>query len=195
MGRRTQKRNGHFTPLKKRRPYRRKGDNAVEQPPVTSKSTVWLDGFNNLLEVLCLFLLWVTRASSQHLSVVRNWFRFLSADIPISLRSPDCDHSKGNRPEIKEHFWKRRWRSLQRLRQERGTGCKHNIESVPQTVTSLFLEQEIRVLNLGSVKSDALLPTAHHRCDISSKATVLSERNDRDLGLENSLHAWAYYSE
>ena len=39
-----------------------------------------------------------------------------------------------------------------------------------------------------------MLPTARHRCDISSKA-VLPGRNDAEMGPGNSIHASAYYSE
>ena len=48
---------------------------------------------------------------------------------------------------------------------------------------------------LGLVKPDTVLPTARHRCDISSKGAVLRERNDAEMGPANSLHAPAYYSE
>ena len=40
-----------------------------------------------------------------------------------------------------------------------------------------------------------MLPTAHHRCDIPSKETVLLGRNDAEMSPANSLHASAYYSE
>ena len=48
--------------------------------------------------------------------------------------------------------------------------------------------------NLGPVKSDTVLPTARHRCNISSKGAVLPGRNDAEMGPANSLHASAYYS-
>ena len=44
-------------------------------------------------------------------------------------------------------------------------------------------------------KSDTVLPTARHRCDISSKEAVLPGRNDAEMGPANSLHASAYYSD
>ena len=44
-------------------------------------------------------------------------------------------------------------------------------------------------------KSDAVLPTARHRCDISSKGAMLPGRNDAEMGPANSLHVSAYYSE
>ena len=40
-----------------------------------------------------------------------------------------------------------------------------------------------------------VLPTARHRCGISSKGAVLPGRNDAEMGPANSLHASAYYSE
>ena len=49
--------------------------------------------------------------------------------------------------------------------------------------------------NLGPVKSNTVLPTARHRCDISSKEAVLPWRNDAKMGPANSLHASAYYSD
>ena len=53
------------------------------------------------------------------------------------------------------------------------------------------LEREIRGSNLGPVKSDTVLPTARHRCDISSKEVVLPGRNDVEMGPANLLHASA----
>ena len=63
-----------------------------------------------------------------------------------------------------------------------------------RAVTRSSLEREVRGSNLGPVKSDTVLPTAHHRCDISSKGAVLPGRNDEEMGPANSLHALAYYS-
>ena len=40
-----------------------------------------------------------------------------------------------------------------------------------------------------------MLPTAGHRCDISSKEAVLPGQNDAEMGPANSLHALTYYSE
>ena len=57
------------------------------------------------------------------------------------------------------------------------------------------MEREVRSSNLRPVKSDTVLPTARHRCDISSKEAVLAGRNDAEMGPANSLHASAYYSE
>ena len=48
---------------------------------------------------------------------------------------------------------------------------------------------------LRNEKSDRVLPTARHHCDISSKGAVLPGRNDAEMGPANSLHASAYYSE
>ena len=44
------------------------------------------------------------------------------------------------------------------------------------------------------MKSDTVLPTARHRCDISSKGAVLPGHNDAEMGPANSLHVSAYYS-
>ena len=62
-------------------------------------------------------------------------------------------------------------------------------------VTRSSLEREVWGSNLGPVKSDTVLPTARHRCDISSKGAVLPGRNDAEMGLTNSLHAPAHYNE
>ena len=64
-----------------------------------------------------------------------------------------------------------------------------------RAVTRSSLEREVRGSNLGPVKSDTMLPTARHRCNISSKGAVLPGRNDAEMGPANSLHASAYYSE
>ena len=56
------------------------------------------------------------------------------------------------------------------------------------------LERLGRGSNLRPVKSDTVLPTARHHCDISSKGAVLPGRNDAEMGPANSLHASAYYS-
>ena len=66
---------------------------------------------------------------------------------------------------------------------------------VGRAVTRSSLEREVRGSNLGPVKSDTVLPTARHRCSISSKGAVLPGRNDAEMGPANSLHASAYYSE
>ena len=41
------------------------------------------------------------------------------------------------------------------------------------------------------IKSDIVLPTARHRCDISSKEAVLPGRNNVEMSSANSLHASA----
>ena len=66
---------------------------------------------------------------------------------------------------------------------------------VGRAVTRSSLEREVWGSNLGPVKSDTVLPTARHRCDISSNGAVLPGRNDAEMGPTNSLHASAYYSE
>ena len=47
-----------------------------------------------------------------------------------------------------------------------------------RAVMRLFLEREVRGSNHGPVKSYTVLPTARHRCDISSKEAVLPGCND-----------------
>ena len=66
---------------------------------------------------------------------------------------------------------------------------------VGQAVTRSSLEREVWGLNLGPVKSDTVLLTARHLCDVSSNGAVLPGRNDTEMGPANSLHASAYYSE
>ena len=66
---------------------------------------------------------------------------------------------------------------------------------VGRAVSRSSLEREVRGSNLGPVKSDTVLPTARHRCDISSKEAVLPGRNDSEMDPANSLHASGYYSE
>ena len=65
---------------------------------------------------------------------------------------------------------------------------------VGRAVTRSSLEREVWSSNLGPVKLDTVLPTACHRCDISSKGAVLPRRNDAKMGPANSLHVSAYYS-
>ena len=49
-----------------------------------------------------------------------------------------------------------------------------NHRPVCRVVTCLSLEREVWDSNLGPVKSDTMLPTARHRCEISSKGAMLS---------------------
>ena len=63
---------------------------------------------------------------------------------------------------------------------------------VGRAVTCSSLEREVHGSNLGPIKSDSVLPTARHRCDISSKDAVLPRRNDAEIGPANSLHASAH---
>ena len=66
-----------------------------------------------------------------------------------------------------------------------------NYRPVGRVVTHLFLEREMSS-NLGSVKSDTVLPTAGHRCDISlKKGAVLPVSNIAGMDPANSLHAAA----
>ena len=53
---------------------------------------------------------------------------------------------------------------------------------VGRAATRSSLLWEVRDLNLGPVKSDTVLPTARHRCNISSKGVVLLGRNDAEMG-------------
>ena len=62
---------------------------------------------------------------------------------------------------------------------------------VGRAVKRSSLEREVWGSNFGPVKSDTSFPTARHRCDISSKETVLPRRNDAEIGPVNSLHALA----
>ena len=62
-------------------------------------------------------------------------------------------------------------------------------------VTCSSLERKLRGSNHSPVKSDTVLPTAYHRCDIFSKRAVLPGRNDAEMGPANSLHDSTYHSE
>ena len=68
-------------------------------------------------------------------------------------------------------------------------------QPVGRAVTRSSLEREIWGSNLRPVKSDTGLPTARHRCDISSKEALLIGRKDAEMGPANSLHSLAYYDE
>ena len=46
------------------------------------------------------------------------------------------------------------------------------IWSVGRAVTRSSAEREVYVLNLGPVKSDTVLPTTRHRCNISKEAVL-----------------------
>ena len=58
---------------------------------------------------------------------------------------------------------------------------------VGRVVNRSYLEREVGRLNLETVKSDTVLPTARHRCDVSSKGAVLRGRNDAEMGPANSF--------
>ena len=49
---------------------------------------------------------------------------------------------------------------------------KNNTKTVGRALTRYSLEWQVRSLNLGPVKSNTVLPTTRHRCDISSKGAV-----------------------
>ena len=67
--------------------------------------------------------------------------------------------------------------------------CLKTKRLVGRAVTHSSWKREVRVSSLGPVKSDTVLPTAHHRCDISSKGAVVPGRNDAEMGPANLLHA------
>ena len=73
------------------------------------------------------------------------------------------------------------------------TVLKNKTKTAGRALTRSYLEREVRSSNLGLVKSNTVLPTARHRCGISSKGAVLPECNDAEMDLANSLHASAYY--
>ena len=60
-----------------------------------------------------------------------------------------------------------------------------------RSITLSSLQREMYSSNLWPVKLDAVLPTARHRCDISSKGAVLSGRNDEEMNSAISLLASA----
>ena len=55
----------------------------------------------------------------------------------------------------------------------------------------LSLEREVWGSNLGPVRSNTVLSTVRHRCNISSKEAVLPGRNDAEMDPANSSHARA----
>ena len=63
--------------------------------------------------------------------------------------------------------------------------------AVGRAVIRSSLEREVLLSNLEPVESDTVLPTARHRCDISSKEAVLLVRNDAEMGPAYTLHASA----
>ena len=74
-------------------------------------------------------------------------------------------------------------------------GFEKKNKTVGRAQTRSSLERKVRSSNLGPVKSNTVLPTAHHCCDISSKGAVLPGRNDAEMDPANSFHAPAYYIE
>ena len=64
-----------------------------------------------------------------------------------------------------------------------------NDQPVGREVTRLSLEQEVLGSNLALVKSDTVLPTARHHCNITLKGGVLLGRNDAEMGPAYLLHA------
>ena len=60
---------------------------------------------------------------------------------------------------------------------------------VGRAVECSSVEREISGFNLGSVKLVTELPTAPHRCNISSKKALYTGHNNTEIGSANSLHA------
>ena len=58
----------------------------------------------------------------------------------------------------------------------------NDIRQVGRAVTRSLLEQEIEGSNLGPIKSNAVLLTARHHYNISSKGLVTCRRNDAEMG-------------
>ena len=70
-------------------------------------------------------------------------------------------------------------RSLVRSKQRRNINLitqEIYVLAIGRAVTPSLLKREIRGSNLEQVKSDAVLPTARHRYDISSKGALLPGR-------------------
>ena len=66
---------------------------------------------------------------------------------------------------------------------------------VGRAATRSSLDREARGSNVVPVKSDIVLPTVRHCCDISSEEAVFPGRNETRMVPAHSLHASAYYSE
>ena len=71
------------------------------------------------------------------------------------------------------------------MRQNLSQNLQLQDRPVGRAVTRLSLEREVRGSNLGPVKSDSVLPTARHRCDIFSKRAVLRGHSDAEVGSAN----------
>ena len=85
---------------------------------------------------------------------------------------------------------KKRFHQNYKLRKKGGGGYSvlvdyQSLPPVDRAVTRLFLEREVRGSNRGSVESDKVLLTVHHRCDIYSKGAVLPGRNNAEMGPAN----------
>ena len=57
------------------------------------------------------------------------------------------------------------------------------------------MEREVWGSNFRSVKSETVLPTARHRCDISLKGVALPGRSNAEMGPANSSHPSAQHKE
>ena len=60
---------------------------------------------------------------------------------------------------------------------------------VGRAVAPSFLEQEVWGSVFISVKSNTVLPTARHHCDVSSNEAVFPGRNDAEMDPINFYHA------
>ena len=69
--------------------------------------------------------------------------------------------------------------------------ANHQYRAVGRAITCSSLKRVVWGSNLGPVKSDVELPTARHRCNISSKETVLPGGHGADMSPANSLHVSA----
>ena len=63
---------------------------------------------------------------------------------------------------------------------------------IAYVVSCSTLVLEVIGSNPGPVRSNTELPTARHRCDISSKGAIWPMRNVAAKGFENSLLVWRY---
>ena len=70
-------------------------------------------------------------------------------------------------------------------------GGRQTDQPVGRVVTRLSLEWEVWSSNLGPAKSNTVLSTTRHQCNISVKEAVLPGCNDAKMGSAKSLHALA----
>ena len=82
----------------------------------------------------------------------------------------------------------RRIFTFQKIKYQKITNCL-----VSRSVAHSSLDREVQGSNIGPVKSNTVLPTAHHRCHISLKEAVVPGPNDAEIGPSNLLQASAKY--